>query len=156
VDVVPILLADDAKKIAAYVCGYVLKKLTKEKALPGLKPEFTLMSKKPGIGALFVRMLARSLIKKGIGPTGAEDVAYTADLQMIRIDGKLYPLDRHMRDCIYDEIGGDKRDEHAKALQQHHKFVDELHQADDLEAVESQSSARARKAFKAYLKNRKL
>lgn len=99
-------------RVAAYVAGYVVKKITNMKSIeavyPGRKPEFSLASRNPGIGALFMPELAKSMLKLKLSP---EDVlreeSDTRPVYMARLDGKLWPLDRTMRRHLADAFGGE-------------------------------------------------
>jgi hypothetical protein len=156
VDVVPLVGQKASAKVAGYVAGYVLKKITKENCLPGLAPEFTLSSRKPGIGHAYIDILADMLKKKKIGLPGNPDVKFTKDIHMITIDGKKYPIGRYMREKLIERLGGDGRSKLSKETTAHHRYIEELEAQDELERIEEESSARARKAFNSYLKSRKL
>jgi hypothetical protein len=158
VDVIPIVGSNSARGLSAYISGYVLKKITKEKALPGLEPEFILSSrghKTPGgIGFHFVDLLAKMLKSKDVGPVGT-DMAFTADLHMIRIDGKLWPLGRYMRTKLIEALGGDQRTDLSKAITNHQRIV-EFNEQDNCQELENESAARAKKAYQSYLKARNI
>lgn len=76
-----------------YVAGYVTKKFTKKG--DGFSPEFSLMSRKPGIGSMAIADISTALqsyqLKEGF--TG-----------QLRIDGKTWPLGRFLLKKL-DEIG---------------------------------------------------
>lgn len=81
----------------AYVCGYTVKKWTKVgvEGLDGRHPEFTRMSLKPGIGAFAGDEVGRAY------STRSGSVALVRDLDVasgVRIDGRLFPLGRYLRD----------------------------------------------------------
>jgi hypothetical protein len=156
VDVVPLLGEKSSRRVAQYCAGYVLKKLTNEVTLPGLLPEFILSSRKPGIGHAYTEIIADMLKSKNIGLEGNPDVRFTTGGHMITIDQKKYPIGRYMREKIKDLLGGDQRTDLSKTLSNHHRYIEELEAKDDLERIEEESSARARKAFKSYLRARKL
>lgn len=71
-----------------YCAGYVLKKLTRKG--DGLEPEFQLMSRRPGIGALAVPDIARVLQKV------SRDCGQPYSGKEIHIGGKSYPLGRYL------------------------------------------------------------
>lgn len=120
VDVVPVIGSGDGKRIAAYVAGYVLKKLGKEKMLPGKEPEFQTMSKRSGgIGTKYISNLVKTLKHNGVGPEGYDGVHIEHHLQMIRIDGKLYPLGRTMREHLIRNYTGPGLSDLQKALRAH-------------------------------------
>lgn len=88
---------------AAYVASYTVKKMTKgdDKRLSGRPPEFTRMSRKPGIGALAVPYLAGLYYRRD----GCKALADAGDVQStVRIHGKIYPLDAFMLGKIRDEL----------------------------------------------------
>lgn len=157
VDLVPILDSKSRRHTASYVAGYVLKKMDPNyQDTEHEQKEFILSSRKPGIGHSYAKLIANRLKRNGVGLPGTDGVCATSDVHMIRIDGKLYPLGRYMREKILEELGGDLRPKWAKELAQHHKAMDQIEQAEELAELESESSARARKAYSTYLKNRKL
>lgn len=93
-----------APEHAAYVVGYVMKKMTSkdDKRLNGRYPEFSRMSlKNGGIGINAVAGIvptARARLEAGV----ANDVP-TA----VRINGKISPLGRYLRQQIRKALGGD-------------------------------------------------
>lgn len=126
-DCIPLLGSDDREKSIRYVCGYVLKKLTKkERAQRPLeifatKPEFAFMSKKPGIGAIYIDRIVEALWRHKVFPAnsvvaGLHDVAFTSSMQFIRVGGKKYPTDRYLKEKIIKRFGGDRRSERLKRL----------------------------------------
>jgi hypothetical protein len=155
VDVVPGLNRDDGKRVAAYVAGYVLKKIGQEKCLPGKEPEFQVMSKKPGLGVIYVDALARSLKNQGAGPLHYDGTSVTYDLQMVRIDGKLYPLARTLRDKIKEKYDGPPS-ELTKALRQNiQAWKDDIvKDTGEYEYQENENRAKARNIFRKYLRSR--
>lgn len=155
VDVVPVLDAKSRRHIGSYVAGYVMKKIGTIDNEHEQK-EFILTSRRPGIGAEYAKLIADRLKHHGVGLPGTDGVMATNDVHMIRVDGKLYPLGRFMREKILERLGGDTRTKWARELAQHHKAMDYVQQADEFAALESESSARAGKAYASYLKNRKL
>lgn len=88
---------------AMYLCGYVVKKLTKKEdidsviALKGKHPEFARMSLKPGIGALAMESLLKAS-HLHMEKTG--DVA-----KSLRLDGDVLPLGRYLRGVLRDLHG---------------------------------------------------
>lgn len=155
VDVRELAFADDIKRVAAYVCGYVLKKIGKEKCLPGKESEFQVMSKKPGLGVPFVENFVRNLKGHGIGPRGYEGVAIEHDLQMIRIHGKLYPFHRTLREKAKEYYNGEPS-ALSKALRNHIKaFLEQIEEdKEEYEAAITDSKNKAEKAYKKYLRSR--
>lgn len=92
------------KAHAAYVAGYVMKKMTRpdDKRLEGRFPEFARQSNQNGgIGIHAVPGLARIASQRL--STGSADDVPTA----VRIDGKIHPLGRYIRQQIRKQLGGD-------------------------------------------------
>lgn len=87
---------------AAYVCGYVMKKMTNknDERLKGRYPEFARMSLKPGIAGDYAPAIAAAIPDAHLRKM--EDVP-TA----IRVGGKLMPIGRYIRRRIRIELGGD-------------------------------------------------
>lgn len=101
-------VGDLTRESAAYICGYVVKKLTApdDTRLEGRQPEFARMSNRPGIGALAARGIGRELTKRGASTALAEvgDVPTVA-----RVDNKKMPLGRYLRAQIRKEVGWDAK-----------------------------------------------
>lgn len=90
-----ITISELNEKRAAYVAAYTIKKMTQEdsRGLNGRPPEFTLQSRKPGIGAEAAARLANMYYRRD----GAKALADNGDvLHVVRIHGKIYPLDDFM------------------------------------------------------------
>lgn len=89
---------------AAYIAGYVTKKLTNadDIRLHGRHPEFARMSNRPGIGALYMDEVASTLMEHGLD--GSEDVPAA-----LRHGSKLYPLGRYLRRRLRTRIGRDEK-----------------------------------------------
>lgn len=85
---------------AAYLCGYVVKKLTDEKdeRLCGRSPEFARMSRKPGIGAPAIASLAAALFD-GTQISSLDDVP-----TVLRHGNKTFPLGPYMRRLLRDAL----------------------------------------------------
>lgn len=86
---------------AAYVSGYITKKLTTEKAineteLKGRTPEFT--SQSGGIGKSFVKHLINNMVTRNLNFIG-EDYKY------LRIHGMVLPLDNYMQKQVNKQLG---------------------------------------------------
>lgn len=90
---------------AAYVAGYVAKKLTKagdSRLVEGQHPEFMRQSLKPPIGAGGVEYLAALCHTRG----GALYIAETRDVPSVfRLEGKVWPLDRTMKRRLREAMG---------------------------------------------------
>lgn len=92
------------KAHAAYVAGYVMKKMTRadDVRLAGRFPEFSRQSNQNGgIGIHAVPGLAR-VASERLSSGTADDVP-TA----VRIDGKVHPLGRYLRQQVRKALGGD-------------------------------------------------
>lgn len=97
-------------KTAAYVGGYVTKKLTKkgDPRLGGRPPEFARMSNRPGIGADAMLVVRDSVL------TDAGLDYYTRESDVfreVRFGGKKYGLGRYLRRRLREEIGVSEEDE---------------------------------------------
>lgn len=91
-----IMLGDLSRASAAYIAQYCTKKLTAadDPRLQGRHPEFTRMSLRPGIGALAVDDIVKSLS----GSLGKRMLDATGDVPLsIKIGGKDVPLGRYLR-----------------------------------------------------------
>lgn len=96
-------LSSDA---ASYVAGYTTKKLTSssDARLGGRQPEFAVMSRRPGIGMLWVQSLVDGLNTS----EGALYMARYKDVPVaFQIDGKLMPLGSHIRRYLRQYFFGD-------------------------------------------------
>lgn len=81
---------------ASYAAKYCLKKATKESDFPdGRSPEFSLMSRRPGIGVPYVEHIAESFHSLK-GWTGRQFDTPNA----IRINGKTWPVDPYLRKLL--------------------------------------------------------
>lgn len=77
-----------------YVAGYVTKKFTKKG--DGYVPEFSLMSRKPGIGSQAVDEIASVLKQYNLEERTK---------RQLRIDGKTWPLGRYLQGKLADILG---------------------------------------------------
>lgn len=93
---------------AAYICGYVIKKMRGHdtgkfvnRLLPGQEPEFSTQSNRPGIGAFFMDEVASTLL---YAHDDIEDVPSS-----LNTDGKRHrPLGRYLRQQLRMKMGRDK------------------------------------------------
>ncbi len=105
-----------------YTTGYICEKLTrprdmiyaakkyKEPRLASLKPEFAIMSSKPGIGTLGIKKAAKSLRKVM--------ESYPSDApSMLRYGSKVKPLGRYLRNKLREYAGIDSEKATQKNLQ---------------------------------------
>lgn len=88
---------------AQYVCGYVIKKLADVNyAEFGLTPEFARMSRRPGIGADAMRILADTLHSKH----GLDEIERVGDVpHQLKIGKRSIPLGRYLRSKLREEMG---------------------------------------------------
>lgn len=98
-------VGDLTPKSAQYIAGYVVKKMTAadDERLKGRAPEFAVMSRRPGIGAEAMRVVAAQLGDS----VGASLVARTGDVP-VHLQGarrKAVPLGRYLRRRLRDEMG---------------------------------------------------
>lgn len=159
-----------------YVLGYTIKKMTNEKDFTdGRQPEFTLMSRKPGLGHFSIPHFADILKKRGLVPAGFAN-QYTKWLLKnqgyepvqwngwFKIDGKNAKLDTVIMKKIGDLIE-DETIKNAKYIDHHQKrvirsFKNHLNRLHDdsyfgtLEFINSEEfeivSKQAKKLFKNY------
>lgn len=90
------------RKNARYTVGYTIKKLTKvdDVRLDGRYPEFIRCSK--GIGVEFAKRFADSIRNS----SGMAHILNTGDIpRAVRYDGRMWPLDRYLREKILDHLG---------------------------------------------------
>lgn len=95
VQVVPLTV-----ELAAYCVGYVTKKMTKESdsRLCGRMPEFSLMSRKPGIGAGAMAAVSAALMAEAKRRRSASSESAPVSVPTaLRASGKLLPLGRYLR-----------------------------------------------------------
>lgn len=90
-----------------YVAGYILKKMTGggsewERAwLKGRKPEFSRMSRRPGIGGNSVKPIAEAVKRMCM----QNHIEATGDIpENLRIGGKRMPLGRYLKNEIREEL----------------------------------------------------
>lgn len=87
-----------------YVAGYVVKKMTnpKDKRLEGRKPEFALMSLRPGIGHGIVQRMVNSYNTES-GMLMFDKGGWIAE--RLRVDQKKYHYGRYIKSKILDGLG---------------------------------------------------
>lgn len=88
---------------AAYVCGYVTKKLTDtdDARLGGRYPEFCRMSKRPGLGARYIPEIASRLLE--LPKTVLDQMPDVPNA--LRHGGKPWPLGRYLIRLLRQQIG---------------------------------------------------
>lgn len=90
---------------AQYVAGYVVKKLTNfgDPRLSGRVPEFARMSRRPGLGAAAMELIAKTLCESGHGMALIED---TGDVpRELRIGRRRIPLGRYLLHKLREAVG---------------------------------------------------
>ena len=102
VDVRYIPSLGDGAKIAQYVAGYILKKLTNSSNAGDRNPEFMLSSRRPGIGLQteIVSIIGDALYDAGVRCLQRDSI------HMMRYMGKLWPICPVLREKIQNYIGG--------------------------------------------------
>jgi len=89
---------------AAYICGYVTKKLTGKgdaRLAETQHPEFARMSNRPGIGAHAIRTIAEALQIRH----GWNEISKSGDVpQVLRHGAKSLPLGRYLRRKLREEM----------------------------------------------------
>lgn len=87
---------------ALYCAHYTLKKASKNKFIPDEYPEFSLASRRPGIGAVAISTLADTFRR---GP-GAAYLEQHGDIPLaLRHNGKRYPMHPFIADKLRAELG---------------------------------------------------
>lgn len=94
-------VGDLTRQSAGYIAGYVTKKLwgeLEDRRLCGREPEFSSMSRHPGIGAQAADEHADQLA--ALGDFGALDVP-----SEVRMDGRKWPLGKYLRNRVRKKMG---------------------------------------------------
>lgn len=102
-----VYLGDLNNNSAGYIGGYITKKMTKadDPRLNGRHPEFARMSRKPGIGATAMDIIATQLLTKG----GEFLLKEQKDVPTVLQHGlKKLPLGRYLRRVLREKIGQNK------------------------------------------------
>lgn len=98
VDVAIVPGTTDSIRVAQYLAGYTLKKYFSDVEEDRVA-EFIAMSSKPGIGTEQICRILKVTEKH---------VSRQSDLQMIRVNGKLWPLGRTLREAVLRKTGEKK------------------------------------------------
>lgn len=104
------------KDSAAYVGGYVTKKMTKadDSRLGGRYPEFARMSLRPGLGAWAMDDLSKVLMSSD---AGVDHLVKSGDVPTaLRHSGKLLPLGRYLRRKLREALGFGSLDTTEEAM----------------------------------------
>lgn len=111
-----VYLGDLTAKSAAYIAGYVTKKMTAQddERLQGRFPEFARMSRRPGIGSDAVAAIAESLNDR----EGCKQIGRLGDVvASLRHGGKQMPLGRYLKDKLREALGYEKGLPEGKLLE---------------------------------------
>ncbi len=96
-----IQMSDANEANMRYTAKYTLKKrLTRPEELLGRQKEYSMMSRRPPVGSLYVRNIADSLRTK----TGSLCLAHGRVEKQVRLGKVRYPLDRTMMKHLMDEM----------------------------------------------------
>lgn len=96
-------IGDLSPQSASYICGYVTKKMTKKEdpRLEGKHPEFARMSRKPGLGADAMKVVA-----SGFGDHHLEYMLKNANVPtVLEHGGKSMPLGRYLVSKLREALG---------------------------------------------------
>jgi hypothetical protein len=86
----------------SYVANYVTKKYNNDPEPEGCEPEFTTMSRRPGLGRHMVWELAKVYRKEG----GLRVLEEQGDVgKVFRYKGRVWPLDDYMVKALREELG---------------------------------------------------
>lgn len=107
---------------AQYVAKYCLKQNQQWlDSQVGITPEFSAMSRKPGIGRTFLSKLSQRAEKLSVGfSSGSREnpvnLTHLTTNRSLRIDGKLLPLGRYGQNLLLEKLGGLEYSDLRKAL----------------------------------------
>lgn len=98
-----VYVGDLSRESAQYICGYILKKMTKsDPRLNGRVRERALMSRKPGIGAAAMNIVASTMASEA----GSAVILQEGDMPASLRHGKqLLPLGRYLRMKLREAYG---------------------------------------------------
>lgn len=133
---------------AGYVAQYTLKKMTKPDDFPdGRQPEFARMSRMPGLGHGYIEALAQAIVRTKT----IDDVT----AKVIRLDGKKWPLDRYIKQKLFQRLNREAPVETGRLLAEHLRKIYHLNQStrEQLDE-EAQKLAQAREAARRTLQAR--
>lgn len=105
---------------ARYLAGYIVKRFTKagDPRLKGRGPEFSLMSRRPGLGVTFVNEVIAEFSKRR-----KDGTYYDSLINRFRIGGKSMPLGTFLRKKIIDGLGIESQN--AFALENYQNDLEE-------------------------------
>lgn len=155
-DVRVIPSTSDSVRVAQYVAGYTLKKLGNGHLRPGVEQERCFMSK--GLAFDEAPRLVYSSVKAGANNKLADPKGGgpPVDYQMLRVNGKLWPVSRTFRQKLIELHGGDRRSEKVKKIVNTRRIKKEVvREADPVykQALEQhirETQARAEKKLKRW------
>lgn len=133
---------------AAYVAAYTVKKMTQvtDPRLAGRHPEFSRMSRKPGIGAGAMAAFKEALIDKTTGEIRLREYDVPS---VARSLGKLWPLGRYLRQRLRKEVFGTVDEPSGLAEVRGRKLQAEMLVDGTLAALERQQQGRDSRARRA-------
>ncbi|AXL15341.1 replication initiator protein [Microviridae sp.] len=106
---------------AGYICGYTTKKLTNthDEVVQGRTPEFTLQSTKPPLGAPFIRSACEQVLRvAAYHDDPLLEAVKLFENRSIRINKKVWPLDRQMLKEVYSTLQPSADGEDQKTTRQ--------------------------------------
>lgn len=131
---------------ARYVAQYTVKKRTRPGTFPaGVAPEFSVMSRRPGVAVRSVEMMAEVYRRYGITLSSAASSSREASTPggYVRIDGKLWRVDAFLRGKLCEALG-EQTPAISRALQRSAtRFLDSLTPLEDHLAEHALSMTRA-------------
>lgn len=118
---------------AGYVCGYVVKKMTKkdDPRLGGRHPEFARMSLRPGIGGS--KRIMEAVANTLTTDSGSDEIIALQDVPSQLMHGKKkYPLGRYLKERLRLQLGHEKKTHpdtllalSLRAVDKHNQLVQE-------------------------------
>jgi len=118
---------DLSTKSAAYIAGYVTKKMTSadDPRLKGRHPEFARMSLRPGIGALSLQPIVDVMTTDA----GANELNKTGDVpSVIRHNQKKWPLGRYLKKKLRQMYGFEEDKTPQEKIDQWHEEMCGVHE----------------------------
>lgn len=108
-----------------YVAGYVTKKMTSSKdlRLKGRKPEFALMSRKPGLGFKAVKNFADAVLSN---PGAAASLTAGWIPDSFKVGKDRFPLDRFLKSKLYPLLSITDEAKRRKNYEQHMTKLSEI------------------------------
>lgn len=145
---------DVTKDSCQYIAGYVTKKLTKadDPRLKGREPEFSLMSRNPGIGAFAAAQLGAQMVRTS---GAALWMAREGDVPKVtRMDGTMMPLGRYMVGKVRLAVGMENENSPEPKLEEYKEKMRALRDFVGPLAFKAGASVDWKKADSVILRNR--